>query len=152
MQQSSPYPCREDCALKLHTRADALEEETRQTQLVEELREWLSSLGWTFFITVTFRQPREMHQSMSALNSVHKALSPWKPRLVFLGTEQHVSRLMHIHGLFSSGLIHPNTWIMWQRLFERFGRSKVEWVRSQEDVTAYCTKYVTKKLTDYNIW
>lgn len=64
---------------------------------------------------------------------------------------------MHIHGLISDGegsfeprLLLP--WDQWDKLFHRFGRTKVELIRSEEAVRKYCAKYVLKGAGDYNFY
>lgn len=120
--------------------------------LREELGAWLATLEWSYFLTVTCAIPRKPHQSLSLLTSIKRNLQPFLPSLVFLGTEQHLSSLLHVHGLYRHGLIAVPARVIWQSLFKQFGRSKVEVVRSQEAVSRYCTKYVVKELTDYDIW
>lgn len=77
---------------------------------------------------------------------------------LFLGTELHQNRSLHLHGLYRGvrdNHIPSNTiyssFELWDRLFKVFGRSSVSAVTSQEKVARYCTKYVTKALTEYYI-
>ena len=39
-----------------------------------------------------------------------------------------------------------------EAVWERFGRTKVEEIRSSEDVASYCAKYVVKRLSDYGFY
>lgn len=123
------------------------------------LSEWLSLFPWTFFITVTFRWWARPEQAQPHFEYVRSALARYRPEHLFLGSELHKKGDLHIHGLYAegqgayvAGFGAPRDIDIWSTLFKRFGRSKVEPVRSIEAVAAYCTKYVTKDLTDYNIW
>lgn len=128
-------------------------------ELQDATRTWLTSFDWTYFITVTFRwwaDPLASHQHMGY---VYRALSREYPDRVFLGTELHEKGDLHIHGLYAggtnlglTGLRPPSATELWDRLFRRFGMSKVSPIRNKEAVVNYTTKYVTKGLTDWNIW
>ena len=107
------------------------------------------------FLTVTFRTPREAHHAGSTLLQVSKVL-----RRVggysrgFLGTELHASRALHLHGLVGDrrSWVTANPTVVNGALRAAFGISEVRAVRQISAVTNYCTKYVTKDLTDYYIW
>ena len=43
-------------------------------------------------------------------------------------------------------------WDIWSRLFKQFGRSEVTAVKSPEDVAGYCSKYVTKRMSEYGFY
>jgi len=102
---------------------------------------WLQTYPWDYFITVTCREPLPVHRSDSVLNAIGKQLcSRFKPEMVFLGAESHISRLTHFHGLYKCtervGADPEPSWLMrmrateiWEILFETYGRSKVEKIR-----------------------
>jgi hypothetical protein len=50
----------------------------------------------------------------------------------------------HVHALWAgaAGVYRKEAWSTW---FERYGRARIEPVRSKEDVAGYCAKYVTKE-------
>lgn len=114
--------------------------------------DFLQKTPWDYFITATFRDPLPQHRVATSLRSVGKTLKRYKPGAVFLGAEQHESHFYHIHGLYRQGLVNVPASFLWQDLFTTYGRAKVEIIRSVDDVSAYCTKYVTKKLADYDIF
>jgi len=120
--------------------------------LRKELAEWLESYKWDYFLTVTFREPRAPHLALNTLNSVQKVLRRFGPKLLFLGTEQHVSSLLHVHGLIADGLIALPSQLVWKALFERFGRSKVDKVLDNGKVSRYVSKYVAKDLGEWGVW
>ena len=123
----------------------------------QELAKWLTdSFQWDYFLTVTFRWWARPEQSQPHFSYIRRALTSYAPQHLFLGAELHKKGDLHVHGLYQSAVLAEAPWPraqeLWHVLFKRFGRSKVEVIRSQGDVVNYCTKYVTKELTDYNIW
>lgn len=139
---STPYPCRERCAIG------------SSADLRDSLREWLPTFTWELFITVTFAQARMPWLALNTLNQVAGVIKrSQRPSLMFLGTEQHQNRTLHVHGMITGRggcAINPRS--LWKDLFDTFGRSDVSPILSREAVTDYCTKYVTKSLTEYLIW
>jgi len=133
-----------------------VEERTWQDRslLRTALAEWLPSLGFDYFLTVTFSDPVPAHRASAALRTVRGVLSRGEaPRLLFLATEPHVLGSIHVHGLYkrrSYGAASEPA-ILWSKLYASLGRSRVERIHSVEDVASYCTKYVLKGLTDYLI-
>ncbi len=121
----------------------------------EQLGAYLQSFPWSYFITVTTRKPwkdsislnREAYRVLNEATAVERS---------FLCTEPYYLRGgVHLHGLVKADDKYEQfipTRDIWQRLFTRFGRSKVEVVRSLENVTGYCSKYVTKSTGDYYFW
>lgn len=122
------------------------------------LSSWLQTLTWwTHFLTITFREARYPWHAESTLNQISKSiLAVTSARHIFLGTELHASRALHVHGLVAA----PKGWRagdparlwgsdLWRRLFHDYGRSKVSPLQGGSAVFDYCTKYVTKALTSY---
>ena len=130
-----------------------MEWENRQ-ELRTALAEWLPTLNFDYFLTVTFTDPVPAYRASAALRTVRGVLQrPQAPSRLFLATEPHVLGSIHVHGLYArrsrSAASEPA--VLWSRLFAYLGRSRVERIHSPEDVAAYCTKYVLKGLTDYLI-
>lgn len=126
----------------------------RRQELRGALAEWLPTLNFDYFLTVTFRDPVPAYRSFAALRTVSGVISRGeKPRNLFLATEPHVLGSIHVHGLYArrsqSAASEPDA--LWSKLFASLGRSSVARIRSTEDVATYCTKYVLKGLTDYLI-
>jgi len=124
----------------------------QRKELREEMGEWLQSYKWDYFLTVTFREPRPPHLALNVLNQVRKVLKSASPPLLFLGTEQHASSLLHVHGLMMAGSPALSTRAVWKLLFDRFGRSKVDGVLDKKKVAMYVTKYVVKDLAEWGVW
>jgi len=123
-------------------------------ELRNALAEWLPTLNFDYFLTVTFRDPVPAYRSYAALRTVRGVISRGEtPRNLFLATEPHVLGSIHVHGLYArrsrSAASEPG--VLWSKLFVSLGRSSVARIRSTEDVATYCTKYVLKGLTDYLI-
>jgi len=125
------------------------------TGLRHEYAEWLGSLPWSYFITVTFRWPVHRQHAPGILNSVAKSLKKWQPHMVFLGAEEHQSRYLHLHGLMCNRLYDhkpgpvPLAAVVWEDLFKTFGYSRVELIRDTGDAARYVTKYCVKALAEY---
>lgn len=128
----------------------------------QELRDawgaWLTEQSWDAFITVTFRQPRAGHHAISTLNSIQKTVESTDHMTKgFLGTEEHLSRALHVHGLIKWQPLDFVTLdllrrILWRLLFKKYGRSEVVEPRSMGGVGSYVSKYVVKELTEYTVW
>ncbi len=116
---------------------------------------FLNQWRWDFFLTITFREPRQPHHAIGTLGEVSKLIKARTAGNHFLGTELHVNRTLHVHGLLQSpyGADDPAAGGVTDRLFgdffRRFGRSQVRRVRSNEAVSNYCCKYVTKGFTEW---
>ena len=120
---------------------------------------WLTDQQWDAFITVTFRVPRMAAHAISTLNGVQKVIersAPWEAG--FLGTEEHLSRQLHVHGLLRAETERPPLslrimrTLTWRALLSGFGRSQVQTPDSIGGVSAYVTKYVVKSLGEYAVW
>jgi len=115
--------------------------------------EWLSTVEWDWFLTITFKRPRK--DVILALNAVEAALkSVYSHPTAFLGAEYHRSGDVHVHGLFklcTACQLQGDSFALWQALFSRLGRSEVVPPRQKADVIKYTTKYCTKDLTDWRI-
>ena len=109
---------------------------------------------WDAFVTVTFREPRLPHHADSTLDQVRRVIKRHTHRHVFLGGELHINRTLHVHGLLQLPSRDPALKRhlgsdLWRELFERFGRSQVSPVQSNEAVSIYVSKYCVK---DLNSW
>ena len=118
--------------------------------------EWLGTLPWNLFLTITFdakkvnpaiyRHPdRPVHYVGKWLRA---RLSPYSR--LFLASEAHLAGNYHVHGLYSGSC--NSTYKLWRDLYLKYGLSRVEVVKSRQDVASYLTKYVAKALTYYYIW
>lgn len=128
----------------------------------EALATWLESMPWDYFWTVTSRRPRR--DALALIRDVsHHFRSLDYASALFIACEPHrLSRNLHAHGLYRSetgtqlglSLGVPSPGGIWEGLFYRFGRSRVEPIRSTSEVSAYCSKYVTKLCDpdDWAIW
>jgi hypothetical protein len=56
----------------------------------------------------------------------------------------------HVHALWAGagGVVRRQAWFRW---FKRFGRARIEPVRCPGDVSGYCSKYVTKEGSWWNV-
>lgn len=121
---------------------------------------YLGTLSWDYFLTVTFRKP--FRDSIKAHETVWETLQPLNTVRAFLATERHryPNNDCHVHGLikidpFSERgyrLVGGAPLVIWGDCFRVHGRSRVEEIRSAEDVSAYCAKYVSKRMSDYGFY
>jgi len=125
-----------------------------RVEVRDAFSDWLETFNFTLFITVTFRTPRHPHHALSTVRQVGKVVRRHSAGRLFLGTELHHSRMLHVHGLLRP-LGRANQFMeyaLWRSLFDAFGRSEVRKVRSSEAVSDYVSKYVTKGLTEWDMW
>jgi len=125
-----------------------------ETGLKEAWSDFLDQWKWDGFVTVTFREPRLPHHADSTLNEVAKVIRRHTHRRFFLGGELHINRTLHVHGLLQlpardPAAKRPQATDLWRELYDRFGRSQVSAVQSQEAVSSYVSKYCVK---DLNSW
>jgi len=119
--------------------------------------EYLDRYRWDYFITVTFRFPRQPHHADSTIREVGKVIEEHTNGRYFLGTELHVNRTLHVHGLLQAphGADDPTARMVadtiWRVFLRRFGRSQVRRVQLNEAVSAYVSKYVVKGFTSWDM-
>lgn len=121
-----------------------------------EMAAFLQEYPWDYFMTVTCRFPRR--DSIALMRDINQALTVaecdlWSnldkinlPGRIFIACEPHkFSYNLHAHGLIwgGPGLYPPK--LLQKTLDKRFGRSQVGVCSSQQQVSSYCSKYVTKR-------
>jgi len=132
----------------------AANREYPRNEVRDGFAEFLQRWRWDYFITVSFRTPRQPFHALSTVSEVARVIKARSDGRFFLGTELHLNRTLHVHGLFQSTAVSNvargvTAQYLWQDFFEAFGRSQVRKVRSREAVSNYCSKYVTKELTEW---
>lgn len=119
-----------------------------------ELQGWLKGQDFPYFVTVTYRTPRNPQQFFVEAQRVEHTLSPGTHG--FLVGEEHKTGFLHLHALV--GVEGGNqdrlaqrwtTGTLWLPLFRRFGRTLVVPAREIGGAVGYCTKYIAKDLTDH---
>ena len=119
----------------------------------DALAEWLQADSWDYFFTITCR--RERRDSIAFIRDVSQVVQYDR---MFIACEPHrYSYNLHAHGLIAVETAVQLPWRgdswqstpheLWDKWFHKFGRSRVEPIRSMHDVASYCSKYVTK-ITD----
>jgi len=119
----------------------------------DALTGYIKSYNWDYFFTITTKRPRrdeiafvrdirnfftnENVFEAAGIKRSFVALEPFRFR-----------RDLHAHGLIAGDFKwEPALSLPWDiqtSLEKKFGRSRVELCRSQDDVSGYCAKYVTK--------
>jgi len=119
---------------------------------------WLAAYPWHYFLTVTFRDLVPMHRQESVLHAVGQTLvHNFVTDRLFLVSEAHKSQTLHLHGLYRIATEREDIrkyamGAIWKVLFDKFGRSKVEYPRDEIDVAEYATKYCLKTGGYYQDW
>jgi len=130
---------------------------------VEDLRpvysDFLASLPWDFFLTVTFREPCPMRRQESVTHAVGQTVFKLYETLdrLALFAEPHLSQNLHLHGLghwnHEDEAIREYARIyLQQTLTEKFGFSRVEIPRGVGAVSKYVAKYCVKTDGYYELW
>jgi hypothetical protein len=128
---------------------------TRTSNMTEselhQLSSWVYDLcPWSVFFTGTFK-------GEFSEGSASKAFERYMKRDLygvsyFYSVERNPSRYgHHVHALFGHcpALQRSHAWRKW---FTRYGRARVEPVRSREDVADYCSKHLAGYLTKEGGW
>jgi len=125
---------------------------------------WIGFLGrynWTWFLTITFRGPRHPQHAQSTLLEIEKVIRRSTKGRLFLGTELHINRTLHVHGLLElrGHEMGRDGWGLdkaaflnnqiFRDLLEEFGRSQVRRPQDAPSVEKYVTKYCLKALHEY---
>lgn len=115
-----------------------------------EMSIWVGSLAqWSVIAHHTFVWEASI---WSAQKSFEKFMArDCKHVSYFYAVEENPSRDgHHVHALWSNcaGVQRSRIWQRWK---ERYGRNRIEPVRSMMDVTSYCAKYVTKEGAWWNV-
>lgn len=142
------------------------ERQAIRVQHREATAEYLQTLPWDYFYTITNRSQRK--DDLPFMKYVYNEFKSNGVCRAFVAVEPHESCSgLHSHGLLYSAFLHglgtsANSYrdgelvayedkvdpkvlanLLWSSVFERFGRSKVEVIKSNEAVTRYCAKYIT---------
>ena len=124
------------------------------SRLITDLRaaysDFLATLPWDFFLTVTFREPVPMRRQESVTHAVGRTIKARYETVdnLALFAEPHMSQNLHLHGLVHLGaaeeVVGHARRDMQQYLTEKFGRSQAAFPRGAGAVTAYVAKYCVK--------
>jgi hypothetical protein len=118
--------------------------------LLEQMAGWVHQLKpWQVISHLTFEW--EASQDSTRRN-YEKFMRQQLPDVdYFYAVERNPSRAgNHVHALWHRPMeiARKGAWSEW---YARYGRARIEPVRSQEDVTGYCAKYVTKESAWWNV-
>ncbi len=116
-------------------------------EVSEAYAEYLQSFSWDFYSTVTFRRLRR--DPLAAAAVVWACLyGKFLATRAFVAAERHALDGIHLHLLHQHyhemGRQGVKSYSIWLYLFKAFGRTTVEAIKSPEQVSSYCSKYVSK--------
>jgi len=121
--------------------------------------EWLGSLPWDFFLTVTFREPCPMRRQETVTHAVGQTIKArYEPvERLALFAEPHLSQNLHLHGLvkmsdFGEEILGHCRRDMQSYLSDKFGRSQAAFPRGRNAVANYVAKYCVKTNGYYEFW
>jgi len=120
------------------------------SSLKEAYSDWLASLPWDYFLTVTFREPVPMRRQESVTHAVGQTIKARYETVdsLALFAEPHLSHNLHLHGLVHLGaseeIINRARLDMQRYLSEKFGRSQAAFPRGVGAVSKYVAKYCVK--------
>ena len=125
-----------------------------QSEVQDGWSTYLKRWTWNYFVTVTFKEPRLPHKADRTLRAIAGVIKQRSDGNLFIGTELHLNRTLHVHGLFSpkgstDDIQKHTAHLVWRDLYDKFGRSQGRPVRYSEAVSHYVSKYVTKELTEW---
>jgi len=112
--------------------------------------DWLATLPWDFFLTVTFRDMVPMRRQESVTHAVGQTIKSRYETVdnLALFAEPHKSRNLHLHGLVhlgaSEAIVQRARKDMQAYLRDKFGRSEAAFPRGPRAVTNYVSKYCVK--------
>lgn len=129
------------------------------SSLKQAYGDWLATLPWDYFLTITFREPVPMRRQEAVTHAVGQSIkSHWETldRLA-LFAEPHMSQNLHLHGLVNldierEDILENARGNMQGYLSDKFGRSQAAYPRGRGAVTAYVAKYCVKVDGYYEIW
>ena len=123
----------------------------RQTsELKTVYGEWLATMPWDFFLTVTFREPVPMRRQETVTHAVGQTIKSRYETIdnLALFAEPHMSHNLHLHGLVKidgrEDLLNFCRQDMQRFLSKKFGRSQAAFPKGRGAVTAYVAKYCVK--------
>jgi len=116
----------------------------------DQMADWVNFLApWDVISHLTFRWEASLE---SGRKSYEKFMRKHLPRVsYFYALEENPSRDgFHVHSLWSDaqGVYRKEAWAKW---FKKYGRARIEPVKSQNDVAGYCSKYCTKACAWWNV-
>jgi len=119
---------------------------------------WLATFLWTFFLTITFREPCPMRRQESVTHAVGQSIMGRfeTTKMLALFAEPHLSQNLHLHGLIkvgpSEGITEAVRGCLEGHLTDRFGWSQATIPHGQSAVSEYVAKYCVKTDGYYELW
>lgn len=124
--------------------------ELRNLRQKHAMEDWVRTLkDWECIAHMTFVWECSMDSGMKCYEKFMKRELPGVS--YFYAMEANPGRRgFHIHALFSDtmGVQRKEVWSKW---FDKYGRNRIEPIKSSTQVSSYCAKYVTKEGSWWNV-
>jgi hypothetical protein len=98
-------------------------------------------LYWELFCTVTFKRRRSLFDASAVYRAFMDRTVPQVTHFWAVERNPSGDGGHHVHALWA-GCEDLSRRKVWAKAFHQLGRSRIEPIRSNSDVTMYCTKYV----------
>lgn len=110
--------------------------------------DWVLSLApWNVIAHLTFRWEVSLDGARRGYERFMKRALPQVS--YFYAEERNPQRDgYHVHALWHGNIFRREAWASW---FERFGRARIEPIKSRADGVDYCAKYVIKEEAWWNV-
>jgi len=120
--------------------------------------DWLATLDWDLFLTITFREPVPMRRQEVVTHAVGQSIKSQYETLdrLALFAEPHKSMNLHLHGLLKvtddQRVLNHFRESIQAYLSDKFGRSQAALPRGHAAVSKYVAKYCVKADGYYELW
>ena len=112
----------------------------------------LSRYRFTWFTTLTFRDPPKSYSAINHFNAFIRGIQHKEKVHIgyYVGLEFSKLGTVHLHALMGGlqGVRRDKWWLWW---YTRYGACRIEPYDCKLGASHYVTKYVTKRLAWYNI-
>lgn len=112
---------------------------------------WLEKFSWNLWGTFTFRWSASVDSAMRCFKDFWQKIHNCNGYFVACEWFSWMPQGVHLHALLDVEI--PYVKELWRRWFDRYGRNRIEFLwNDTEGVRQYCSKYITKDLTEWDIW
>lgn len=124
--------------------------ETKQEYIISEYAEWLGTLKWTYYATLTFRL--EIKDSIRAFHHFERLLKKMRAKHAFVVAEWFKTwKDIHLHSLICvTDMFRWKSYHKWWDI--HYGISWWQVYEKKKGAKYYLAKYITKDVADWHFW